>query len=114
MRLGNSVVKGADRGVWVAIRKLQGVQHGGDYLLRRAIRVFVAAQDDRAAGFACACPRHEFAEGKIGERRKTRSDSRACGKIAEEVSSCSRHRYLAAGLSFVVDSRERCRRSIKR
>jgi hypothetical protein len=46
MRLGNSVVEGVYRQVWIAIRKVQSVLHGGDYFLRRALVVFVAAQND--------------------------------------------------------------------
>ena len=64
-RLGNSFVKRIDRRVGIAIRETERVLHGGNYFLRRAIRIFIAAEDDRPTGLTRAGPGHKFTENKL-------------------------------------------------
>ena len=54
MRFGDSLVEGSHGRVGIAIRKMQCVLHGGDNFLRGAVGIFVAAENDRAAGRAGA------------------------------------------------------------
>ena len=95
MRLRDSFVKGFIGGVGIAIDELQGVLHRGDDLLRRAVGVFVAAEDDGAEKLAGAGGRDEFAEGDIGDGRESGGGNGSSSGVAKKISACDGHGVLA-------------------
>jgi len=95
MRLSDSFVKSLIGSVGIAIDELQGVLHRGDDLLRRAVGVFVAAEDDGAEWLAGAGGRDEFAEGEIGDGRESGCGDGSRGGVAEKISARDGHGVLA-------------------
>jgi hypothetical protein len=98
----HSSVQGTDGGVRVAIGKLQGGPHRGDDFLRGAVGIFVAAENDRATGFADAGRGDEFAEGEIGHGRQAGGCGYASGDVTNKTSSRYRHRSLYATFPLIA------------
>src|SRR5579862_1429906 len=94
MRLRDSGAQRVDGRVRITIRELQGILHGRDHFLRRAVGIFVAAENDRATGFAGAHSGDEFAEGQIGHGGKASGYGGASGDVTNKISSGYRHRFL--------------------
>src|SRR5690242_13075388 len=102
MRSRDSIVKRLHSRIGVAIRKSHGVFHRGNYFLRWAVRVFIAAQNNRLGVFGGARWWHRLGEGEAGEGRQAGADGRAGGNIANEVSTGDLHGFLAIRVSLIA------------